>query len=546
MISRGDKIKGYEIEEELGSGGFGDVYRVRDQRSGQRFALKLTKASLSRSRDWTMIRQNFINEIVTLAKLQSHRSIACVYRTIQVNDREGERLGLIMDFVQGVSLDRYAYSQGKVLLDNALPLFLQTLDAVAFAHQQGVLHRDIKPHNIMVLTGERISYQGYQTNPIKILDFGLAKNFEGSFAVESFSGGSLPYMPPERFIPGAHIDVRSDIYSLGATFYEMLTGNLPLNIPSLAEAKHIVTMQKPRPIRAYYEYYPQWLDDVIGRALAKDSSRRYPNCAMFKEALARHPLLGAGAQPRQQSPAPSINSRSVRHSQQPPHSQRVSAGELINDHNLGSARRHSRRDASAAWPSNVPDEARDTYDVPLPGASNAKLDRLLGKWFRISGQFTSVRGRFEPAPIGRRLFATLVDVAAVWSFYIVSLPLAGSIASWRLTLAFPLFAFPLSEFVWSASLGKRVLGLRVYPLSSTKAHMFGIFCRFLVKYPIAVAFFLVCLQYPLIKPDLSDYFYIITVIQTCAWIINLIFVFNTPGKLAFHDLILRTIVIRLS
>ena len=286
MISKGDNIKGYIVEDELGSGGFGTVYLVHKKSSpGRKFALKLLKPQFFRE---SSRREKFVNEMINMAKLYAIPSIVTIYDNIIFEDKEGEHQGIVMEHVEGESLDRFIFRHSKLVAAKAVPLFLQILDAIQHAHTLGIIHRDIKPKNIMVLTGETIEYQGYPaTHPIRILDFGLAKIISDEIIEETdtMSGISPAYTPPERLI-GKRIGAYTDIYAVGVTLYESLTGLPPFQIKSIQDIERIITREKPSSILTHYEHHPAALNDVVQKALAKTPEDRYRSCAEFGTALA--------------------------------------------------------------------------------------------------------------------------------------------------------------------------------------------------------------------------------------------------------------------
>lgn len=251
--------------------------------TSRQYAVKILKPQYARD---GARREKFINEMLNLARLDFHKSIVSVYGSITFTDQDGEHLGMIMEYVQGVSLDRYIYSQGQfVAASRAVPLFLQILETIGAAHTLKIIHRDLKPGNIMVMTDQTIQYlETYTTHPVKVLDFGLAKAMEDSRTTDSMSGATLAYMPPERLERGA-VGPATDIYALGAVLYELLTGHPPFTITSIHDAIRIIPKEKPVSICTYYEYHPVELDVVVQKALAKKPYQRYGSCLEFAKAL---------------------------------------------------------------------------------------------------------------------------------------------------------------------------------------------------------------------------------------------------------------------
>ena len=272
----GQSILGYRIEEELGSGGMGTVYRGLNEALGQRVAIKVLDAALSSNSE---IRERFIQE----ARLQiglRHPGIVQVLTA----DTESTQLALLMEYVEGLSLDRVIARRGKLPLDEALAIFEQVLDAVGFAHNQPdpVVHRDLKPSNIMV-----------QANgTAKVMDFGIAKVMGGAKLTRTGTVmGSPHYMSPEQVLGQSDIGLGSDIYSLGITLYEMLCGCTPFEGATtgstdsdyLIKDAHVrQAPPSPSEIRADI---PGYVTSAIMRSLEKQPGDRFGSCAAFMAAL---------------------------------------------------------------------------------------------------------------------------------------------------------------------------------------------------------------------------------------------------------------------
>lgn len=249
----------YRLEELLGRGGMGEVYRAFDTRRGRAVALKVLSPELARDDNF---RARFRRESDSAARLQDPH-------VIPIHDF-GEiesRLYIDMRLVDGVGLDQIIAS-GPLEPRRAVALIAQVAEALTDAHTHGVQHRDVKPSNILVT----------RSDFVYLVDFGIARALDGDLTALTQSGatiGTLAYMAPERF-EGGPPDSRSDIYSLACTLAECLTGRRPFeatSLPSLMKAH--LTAEPPRPSLERRDIPPA-MDDVIARGMAKDPGARFP------------------------------------------------------------------------------------------------------------------------------------------------------------------------------------------------------------------------------------------------------------------------------
>jgi serine/threonine-protein kinase len=276
MIYPGFKIGVYRIEDEIGRGGFGSVYLARDESAGSKVAIKLLHPKILASED---ARQSFIDEMINQARLSLNPNVVHIVKSIRYVDGQGEHLGMVMEYVDGESLD-YFIQRYSLLPDYvAVPIFIQILNGLDFAHRYSILHRDIKPGNILIR----------RDGLVKIMDFGLSKMINTSVAAsESARAASLNYVAPER-LRRESIDQRTDIYSLGATFYEALTGEPPYDIEpgdwKDAEAKH--SGGRFKSICDFYQGHSRELEAIVAKALDPDAGRRYATCRDMIADLAR-------------------------------------------------------------------------------------------------------------------------------------------------------------------------------------------------------------------------------------------------------------------
>ncbi|HEY7493626.1 MAG TPA: protein kinase [Candidatus Tectomicrobia bacterium] len=265
MIGR--TIGTYKITGTVGSGGMGEVFMGEDLMLERQVAIKQLRPELANRPD---VVQRFRSEAVLLAKLQ-HTNIATVYAFLQ----EGANFFLVMEYVQGWTLQNVIEVHGALAPAVAVGLVQQALAGLGFAHQRQIIHRDLKPANVMLT----------DSGVIKLMDFGLARVL-GSAHLTRLGRlvGTLEYVSPEQ-IRGAETDARADIYSLGIVLYELVTGRLPFESESeyaLMQAQ--VEALPPSPRQVTPGISPQ-LEHVILRALAKSPQERFQSTEAFSLAL---------------------------------------------------------------------------------------------------------------------------------------------------------------------------------------------------------------------------------------------------------------------
>jgi serine/threonine-protein kinase len=275
-----EALKGaYTIEGEIGRGGMGVVYRARDERLKRRVAIKVLPPELAFQDD---IRARFTREAETAARL-SHPHIVPIHSV-------GEGNGLvyfIMGYVDGESLGGRLKRRGKLPGEEARRIIKETADALSAAHAMSVIHRDIKPDNIL-LEGTR--------GRVMVTDFGIAKAMSaGSGATLTSAGvaiGTPQYMSPEQAAGEKEIDGRSDLYSLGVVAYQMLAGELPFNAPSVAGIL-MKQITEPAPLLAAKRPdIPEDLALAVNRCLEKDPENRWPTADALRRALESRTVTG--------------------------------------------------------------------------------------------------------------------------------------------------------------------------------------------------------------------------------------------------------------
>jgi eukaryotic-like serine/threonine-protein kinase len=264
----------YRILRKLGSGGMADVYLAEDEELGRRVAIKILN---DRHASDDQFVERFRREAKNAAGL-SHPNIVSVY------DR-GEAEGtyyIAMEFLEGRSLKEQIVADGPLPIAAAIEITRQILRALGFAHRRGIVHRDIKPHNVLLAEESGREADGR----FKVTDFGISRTTTSQMTEAGSIVGTAQYLSPEQ-ARGAPVDQRSDIYSVGVVLFELLTGKLPFNgeTPLEIAMKHLSEI--PRPPSELRPEVPADLDMVVLRALAKDPSDRYENAEEMERDLAR-------------------------------------------------------------------------------------------------------------------------------------------------------------------------------------------------------------------------------------------------------------------
>ena len=248
----------YEILERIGIGGMAVVYKGRDHRLNRLVAIKILKEELAQDAEF---RRRFHDESQAVAML-SHPNIMAVYDV----SHSAELDYIVMELLDGITLKQYMQKKGgKLAWREALHFITQIMKALSHAHSRGIIHRDIKPHNIMVL----------RDGSLKVADFGIARLTSAAQATLTQEAlGSVHYISPEQ-ARGSHIDARSDIYSAGVVLYEMITGRLPYegDSPVAVAIQHINSI--PLSPREIDPEIPEALEAITMKAMASDVNQRY-------------------------------------------------------------------------------------------------------------------------------------------------------------------------------------------------------------------------------------------------------------------------------
>ena len=276
-VQIGAEIGGYRVEELIGRGGMGEVYRAWDERLERNVALKIL---IPRLADDDAFRDRLLRESRLAASLD-HPNVVPVYDAGEAD----ARFFLAMRFVEGTDLRAVLRGEGALSPERAIDIAAQVAGALDAAHERGLVHRDVKPSNVL------LDERGH----CYLADFGLTQSVssQGQAPDESLLG-TLDYIAPEQ-IRGSDVDSRADVYSLGCLLFECLTGEVPFGRRSeVATLYAHLEDEPPRPSERRPEL-PVDLDDVLGRAMAKDPDERQPSCtALVEEARVALGLVGTG------------------------------------------------------------------------------------------------------------------------------------------------------------------------------------------------------------------------------------------------------------
>jgi serine/threonine-protein kinase len=259
------KVGKYDITAKIGQGAMGEVFKAHDPILNRFVAIKTMSAAIGADDD---LRKRFLREAQSAARL-NHPNIITLF---DFGEDQG-KVYMAMELLEGSDLKDLIAGQSAQLEDK-LGLMEQICDGLAFAHTQEVVHRDLKPANIHV----------QPNGQVKIMDFGLARLGTSEMTRTGMVMGTPHYMSPEQ-VKGKRADARSDIFSLGAVFYELLTGHKPFDAESLHAVLFQVMEHQPEDVRHWSPEVPNILVQVVDKALSKDPQQRYPHAGEMREAL---------------------------------------------------------------------------------------------------------------------------------------------------------------------------------------------------------------------------------------------------------------------
>jgi serine/threonine-protein kinase len=265
------KLGRYDLVRVLGKGAMGIVYEGRDPNLDRRVAIKTVKVENLSEEAAAEYEARFRTEARSAARLQ-HPNIVSVYDS----DRDGDIAFLVMEYIQGDDLKHHLDKGTRYSLEQSLKMIRELLSALDYAHKQGIVHRDVKPANLLIESGGRV----------KLTDFGVARIQDSGEATRTQGSmvGTLKYMSPEQ-VQGQKIDARADLFSAGVVLYQLLTDTRPFDGDNDFSIIHQIIGHTPPPPSSVNARLPPALDAVVARALAKDREQRFATARDFASAL---------------------------------------------------------------------------------------------------------------------------------------------------------------------------------------------------------------------------------------------------------------------
>ena len=282
----GDVLSGkYQIERVIGMGGMGVVLAAQHVTLGQRVAVKLLLPHVAKLPEAA---KRFLREARASTNLRSEH----VARVLDVGTQDNGAPYMVMEYLEGKDLHQLASSQSFLPIAASVDYVLQAAEALAEAHTLGIVHRDLKPANLFLTT------HADGSGLVKVLDFGISKaTLPGESGITATDAvlGSPGYMSPEQIRSAKHVDQRADIWGIGVSLYELLTGQPPFDGASVAAVSVQIVLETPKLAHELRPDVPEGLSRVVARCLEKDPAKRYPNMAELAAALLPFGPTGSAA-----------------------------------------------------------------------------------------------------------------------------------------------------------------------------------------------------------------------------------------------------------
>ena len=271
-----DKIGRYEIIKTIGQGAMGLVYKAKDPAIDRTVAIKTIREDSNLfAKDAEEVKKRFRREAQVAGRL-SHPGIVTIYDV----GGEGGLFYIVMEYVEGDTLDKIVDSKHLPDVDKTIDLMLQVCDAIGYAHKNGIIHRDIKPANIMIV----------DKRYVKVMDFGIARIASSDMTQVGKIMGTPNYMSPEQ-VMGAKVDNRTDIFSMGVILYELLTGEKAFPGESITTVIYRILHEHPTPPRSLRFQLPSSLDYIVSKAMSKEIEKRYQSMEEFAKDLRNYKSL---------------------------------------------------------------------------------------------------------------------------------------------------------------------------------------------------------------------------------------------------------------
>ncbi|TCP54059.1 serine/threonine-protein kinase [Tamaricihabitans halophyticus] len=265
----------YELAETIGYGGMSEVYHGRDVRLGREVAVKVLRADLARD---PQFQERFRREAQNAAAL-NHPAIVAVFDTGETQTENGPLPYIVMEYVDGRTLRDIVKTEGPLSATRAMEVMADTCAALDFSHRHGIVHRDVKPANVMIS----------RTGAVKVMDFGIARALhDGQASVTQTAAviGTAQYLSPEQ-ARGEKVDARSDVYAAGCVLFELLTGEPPFTGDSPVAVAYQHVREDPKPPSAVNPDVPPELDAIVLKALTKGAANRYQSSAEMRADIVR-------------------------------------------------------------------------------------------------------------------------------------------------------------------------------------------------------------------------------------------------------------------